>query len=382
MRAGPTSNRRLTDAASFLSLARAGSLAGPSIGDTEPRSRLRPSLPSSFWASVHRHTLNDSWPPTNSARAGQFVEKCYWHGLLPLLFSETGLPPIVASALEAARGWEWILAGRSRVLHDAIIAVSGFFADEPFALIKGADYAHRLYPGHLLRAMQDIDVIVPADRFDAACRRAQAAGFVLRPVPGPPGDQEYNEREFEMGDFVVDIHQSFVQRSRHRIDYEAIWERRQPLSIGDQRTFRLEDVDALTYHALSMAIDQFDVRLIRFVDLWLLLHQREGVALEAAERAREWQAARAFYGALSQACRLFPEFRTAEVGAAMERALSGAQRRFVDRLVLPSPAELRHGKPPRRALQIWRKACLLDTPERRMAFAFSHTVATFRGWIS
>lgn len=365
-----------------MSLARARSIAGLSIVDTPLWRPLRPSLPPSFWSSVHRLTTSDLWPPTNSTNARLFVEMCYWHGLLPLLFTETDLPPIVERARDAARGWEWILANRARLIHEAIVAVCRVLADEPFALIKGADYVHRLYPQQSLRAMQDIDVLVPAGRMEAVCRRVQDAGFVLQPAAGAARDAAHHERAFVMGKFLVEVHQSFIQRPRHRIDYDAIWQRRMPLEIGGQLTSRLEDVDALTYHALSMAIDQFHVRFIRFVDLWFLLRQRDGIALDAAERARDWQAARALYGALSQACRLCPELRTSDVSAAMARALSGPERRFVDRWVLPGSTEFYHGRRPRRSLQLWRKACLMDTPTRRVAFAFSHAVATFRGWFA
>ena len=108
-------------------------------------------------------------------------------------------------------------------------------------------------------------------------RRALDAGWV-RYVHPAQRDPTHHERTFQFGSFFIDIHQSFIQRARHRIDYDAIWRRRVPMDIGGQHVFRLEDVDALTYHALSMSIDQFDVRLIRFVDLWLMLRQRDGIA--------------------------------------------------------------------------------------------------------
>jgi hypothetical protein len=371
---------RFREGATFLSLARAGSIAGSSIINAPLRHPLRLDLPPSFWSSVNRLTTTDPWPPANSASAAQFVEKCYWHGLLPLLFADRELPAIVERARDAARGWEWILCDRARLFHEAIVKVCHLLAGEPFALIKGADYAHRLYPERSLRPMQDIDILVPAGRMDAVCGRVQDAGFVLNPNVDAASDPTSHEREFVMGILLVDVHQSFAQRPRHRIDYGAIWERRVPLEIGDQSAFRLEDADALAYHALSMALDQLHVRLIRFVDLWLLLRQREGVALVAAERARDWHAARALYAALSQVCRLFPEFHTSEVSAAMSRVLSARARRFVDRWVLPGSAELHHGRRPPRSLQLWRKACLMDSLARCVTFAFSHAVTTVRGW--
>ncbi len=336
-------------------------------------------LPPSFWSSVYRLTTNEPWPPTTAAGAKLLVEKCSWHGLLPLLFSEPELPPWLERARDEAKGWQRILDVRARLFHDAIVSLCAALGDEPAVLIKGADYAQRLYPSRFLRPMQDIDILVTADRIDAVCERLQDAGLVRQRVFGAARDPAYHERVFFHGRVLVEVHQSFIQRPRHRVDYDAIWRRRMPMEVGGRWVSRLDDVDALTYHALSMSIDQFHTRIIRYVDLGLLLRQRDGIALAAAERARDWQAARALYGALSLGCRLFPEFRTADVSAAMTLALPAPTRRFVERWVLPKPSEMRQITLPRRSLQLWRKACLMDTPGRRLAFALAHAVATFRG---
>jgi hypothetical protein len=336
-------------------------------------------LPRSFWPSVHGWATNGTWPPATAESASLLVERCSSHGLLPLLFAETDLPPLVEQARAAASGWRRILGMRAARFHETILAVCALLADEPAILIKGADYAHRLYPSGLLRPMADIDVLVPADRIDAIGERLTNAGLVRQRAYGAERDPAYHERLFSFGKVLVEVHQAFIQRPRHRIDYDGIWRRRVPAGIGGRRAFRLDDVDALAYHALSMSIDEFNVRLIRYVDLWLLLRQGDGIALAAAERSREWQTTRALYGALRMGCRLFPEFRTDDVSAAMKHALPAATRRFVDRWVLPRPSELQRNTHPSRVLQLWRKASLMDTPRRRLAFALSHAMATFRG---
>jgi hypothetical protein len=58
---------------------------------------------------------------------------------------------------------------------------------------------------------------------------------------------------------------------------------------------------------------------------------------------------------------------------------ASANRRFVDRWVLPPTSELGRNEDPSRTLQLWRKACLMDTPRRRLAFALAHAAATVRG---
>jgi hypothetical protein len=331
---------------------------------------------------VHRLTTNGTWPPTSAAETSLLVEQCSRHGLLPLLLVQADLPPLVVRARDQAKGWQRILEMRARRFHDAIVEVCTALGDEPAVLLKGADYASRLYPSRSLRTMQDIDILVTSDHIDAVCQRLQGAGLVRQPASGAARDPAYHERVFRHGKVIVEVHQSFVQRPRHRIDYDAVWRRRVPMEVGGRSVFRLDDVDALAYHALSMSIDQFHTRLIRYVDLWLLLRQRHGVALAAAERAREWQTARAFYGALSLGSRLFPELRTDDVSAAMTRVLPAAARRFVDRFVLPRPQEFRRTGLPNRVVQLWRKACLMDTPRRRLTFALSHAAATYRGWRS
>jgi hypothetical protein len=289
-------------------------------------------LPPSFWPSVHRLTTNGPWPPTTPA--GSSGSSSNAPGTpLPLLFTETDLPPLVARARDEARGWRRILEVRARLFQDATVAVLAALGGEPAVLLKGADYAQRLYPSRFLRPMQDIDILVPADRIDVACGRLQDAGLVRQRAFGAARDPAHHERVFFHGRVIVEVHQAFIQRPRHRVDYDAIWRRRVPMEVGGRRVSRLDDVDALTYHALSMSIDQFHTRFIRYVDLWRLLRQREGIALAAAERAREWQTARALYAALSMGCRLFPEFRTDDVSAAMTRALPARARRFVDRWV-------------------------------------------------
>jgi hypothetical protein len=335
-------------------------------------------LPPSFWAAAHRVTTGGAWPPASPGEARRLVEACARHGLLPLLLEDTGLPPSLAQALEDARGWRRILEMRARTFHDATVEVCDLLAGEPPVLLKGADFAHRLYPSPFLRPMQDVDLLVPADRIDATCEHLVAAGLVPVATEGAVRDPGYHERALAWRKLLVEVHQSFIQRPRHRIDYAGIWIRRVPMEVGGRRAFRLDDVDALLYQALTIAKDEFQVRLVRYVDLWLLLGRREGIATAAAERAREWEVARAYYGALCMACRLFPGFRTDDVRTAMDRTLPATTRRFVERLVVPRPTAHRPGGSSARVVRLWRKALLMDSALRRVSFALWYAAATLR----
>jgi hypothetical protein len=339
---------------------------------------LKTVIPPSFWPSAYEWTTGAVWPPATAEEASLFLDRCSRHGLLPLLFAASDLPPALEEARHGARGWQRILDARARKFHEATVEICRILGDEPAMLLKGSDYAHRLYPSAALRPMQDVDVLVPIDRIDAVCDRLTAAGLVREVAAGVKRDPAYHERILVLGKILVEVHHSFVQRPRHRVDYEALWRRGVSIEVGGRSALRLDDVDALTYHALCMAMDEFRVRLVRYVDLGLLLRQRHGIAMAAAERAREWQTARALYGALSLGCRLFPELRTDDVRAAMDHLLPAATRRFVDRWVLPAPSDLaRYGRRSR-LLQLWRKALLMDTPRRRLAFALEHAVSSWR----
>jgi hypothetical protein len=138
-------------------------------------------------------------------------------------------------------------------------------------------------------------------------------------------------------------------------------------------------VDALAGHAVAMAKDEFSVPLIRYVDFWLMLQAAPDLLAQGIERAREWSAVRPLYGTLRQSLRLFPELATPEREALARRCLGRPVRAFLDRFVLPSPAD--QGKPGvvTRTRQVWRKFWLMDSLARRLAFGFSHAYAVAAG---
>jgi hypothetical protein len=335
-------------------------------------------LPPSFWQAVCKLFTAEVWSSISDAGAAQMVEQCSWHGLLSLLFAAHEVPPAIERAREAAKGWERILQVRAQLLRETVGTICDSLVDEPVVFYKGADYAQRLYPAPSLRPMQDIDILVPAARIEAVTERLLAAGFTRRLAFGATRDPAYYERVFFFRGRMVEVHPAFIQRPRHRIDYDAIWRRVVPTEAEGRRVLRLEDVDALACHALSMSVDQFHLRLIRYVDLWLLVRNRPGIVLAAARRAREWRTARGFYGALSLACRIVPEFGTEEVRDAMAAAVSAPTSRFLERWVLPRTVEMRRQQLPRRSVQLWRKAMLMDTSRNALSFALSHAANSLR----
>jgi hypothetical protein len=120
-----------------------------------------------------------------------------------------------------------------------------------------------------------------------------------------------------------------------------------------------------------MAIDEFAVPLIRFLDLRLLLG--EGDVAEAVDVARRWECARPMYGALRQVSRLFSDV---DVEPLLSRLLPASSRQAVD-AILPDV----HSVPPKltRQGQLRAKFHLLDSTKRRAMFAAYHFYAVIAG---
>jgi hypothetical protein len=317
------------------------------------------------------------WPPGSDTEADRLLAQAAPEGLLPLMF-ETPLPPPLTAARERQRAHQRLAARRAEILLQALQAAAHALRDEPFVVWKGADYARRLYARPELRPMQDLDLLVPRARLGAACQQLERAGARRRPPRGAASRaSSYHERAFELGDVVVELHQAFVQRARHRVDYGVLWARRVALPALGPQAFRLDDTDALLAHALSLAKDEFTAPLVRYLDLRLLLGRAD--AAEAARRAREWRMARALWGALHQARSLMPEIWTPEVARAADTLLPPRIRAFLVRHVLPPPGEQGRAGVVTRARQVWRKAWLMDNAWRRLAFAGAHAMAVAEG---
>ncbi|HEX6737612.1 MAG TPA: nucleotidyltransferase family protein [Vicinamibacteria bacterium] len=335
------------------------------------------SLPPSLWQRVHHAAGGVEWPPSSKAEGDRFLEAAAREGVLGLAFEAADLPPAVQEARERQRAWPALLAKRAAILQETLTRVRGLLGDEPIVLLKGADYAARLYPRPHLRPMQDLDLLVPAARAQAVGERLRAGGAQPRlPRTAAARVATHYEHVFILGDVVIEVHTRFLPRARERVDYGAVWERRQPTITP--HTFRLDDVDALAYHALSLAKDELTAPLIRWVDLWLL--QADAARLEAAaDRAAEWGTRRALYGALRRGAQLFPELETPRLAALRERLLAPPTRRFLDRFVLPPVADQGHAGVVTRRRQLWRKLWLMDDLRLRVGFGLAHAQASWRG---
>jgi hypothetical protein len=333
----------------------------------------RLELPPSLWPALQRVANGRPWPPDAGEEAARFIEEAKLQFLLPLLFASADLPSTIAQALTRHRATDRLSAGRAAILEEELQRLIELLSDEEIILLKGADYGHRLYGTPALRPMADIDILVPSERIASVSARMEAAGHHRSYHGGATWRlRSAHEYVFTTDKSLIEVHQSFVQRSRTTIDYESVWRRRVAMAGFPKNVFRLDDVDAITYHALSQAMDEFEGRLIRDLDLWLMLRASPQALERVVARATEWSCRNALFSALTLAASVFPDLHTETYDRLTDSILPSGRRRFLVDRVLPNPLARRFREKPSRATQLWRKFWLIDSMPRRLAFLWHH----------
>ncbi|MEO8033319.1 MAG: nucleotidyltransferase family protein [Acidobacteriota bacterium] len=338
------------------------------------------TVPPSIWSAIQALANQAPWPPRDHVQAGLFVEEARVHALLPLLFEEADLPAVVVDVLAEMRAAQFIYRARKtifdRVLEHATLAAG----TEPFMVFKGGEYRYRLYPSPEFRPSQDIDVLVPLKALPEMARRFDAAGFTRFYSDAARHLAQYPELEYEVEGILVEIHTSLNYRLRVPIDYDCVWNRKVALAFPGGTTFRPLESDALLFHAVNMAKDEFSSPLLRYVDLWLMLRDDSSVLAAVVADARRWQAQRAVYGMLKLGSLLMPELESNEsVKEALTSLLTPREKLGLDHFVLPDPRQERAGHHTGRARQLWRKLWLIDSPWRRAGYLGYHIYAKAAG---
>ena len=325
-------------------------------------------LPPSFWTILQQISGGD---PERCLR------RVVREGLLSLLLADPTAPEGLARAARAYEALDRTNRLRTRVFEGSVQAMLDVIGDAPVIILKGTDYAYRLYPAPHLRPRQDVDVLVRREDAARVTAQLKAARYQQHfPAGAVSRLPAYHEAVFVIGNATIEVHHSFVQRTRNRVDYEGVWKRAKPWSGFDRRLLQLDEVDGLVYHAINMNSDQFSSPMFRHLDLWLMLRRRDEILPQAVARAHEWATKRAFYSALRQTARYFPDFATPSVEGAMNDLLPSRTRAFLDRSILPHPLNrMRYG----RAGQLWRKFWLMDDMRHRAAFLLYHLYAVPAG---
>jgi hypothetical protein len=339
-------------------------------------------IPSSLWPVLQQVATGGTWPPSTVEEARAFLEEAKLQFLLPLLFRDDSLPPIVVDLLPSYRAIERLSAARAAIIDQELRWLCDLLSSEEIILVKGTDYGHRLYDHPTLRPMADIDILVTRERMPSVSARLEHAGLSRSYIGGPTyRPASAYERVYLSERAMIEVHHSFIQRQRTTIDYDAVWKRRVPMEGFPPRVFRLDDVDALTYHALTLAIKEFEGRLIRDLDFWLLLRWAPDALMPAAHRAREWSCRHALFGALTFAAALFPDLRSEQLDAVTWSLVGRRRGRFLLDHVFPEPTARRYASKPGRLIQLWRKFWLMDSMTRRTAFFVHHAYLNVAGRI-
>jgi Uncharacterised nucleotidyltransferase len=336
-------------------------------------------LPQSLWPTVYRLESESSWPPATAADASRFVATTIREHLFSLLAADAAIPAIVRDAVSKQLAMLRLFEKRDRDLIAATQRLATLLAEEPFIFLKGSDFRFRLYDSSSLRQMQDIDILVPRNRIDAVCRLLQP--HATRVFPAGPVSRlaSYPERVFQLDNAIVEVHHSFLHRIRHTVDYDEVFRRSVALNHNEINGRRLADPHAFVYQCITIAAkDQMFVRMIRYIDLWLMAQANPEVWEEACQTAARWSCRNAFYAAIRRATTLIPELRTERSERSLYVIVAPMRARFLDRHVLTQSTSRLTGRP----LQVWRKFWLIDRMWRRVAFAVYHAYAVVIGRVA
>jgi hypothetical protein len=270
------------------------------------------------------------------------------HRLSPLLSALCG-PWLPAGLAEPFRRDRILTAARNIMLAQATAECTRALgaAGVPTIVLKGLDYATRLYDAAGARPTSDVDLLIPDEHRRTAFATLDRLGFEPRAAAPGFDDADYHEVAWARGAVEVDLHMGLAPVARCPIDYRAVWSAAIPRRVADADTLALSDEHAVLFHALHMAIDHFDVPAIYLLDLSRLASRADEEAM--VRTATAWRCRRPLATALVLAGAFLPRWRatqkTSVVGRVEARVI--AQYGSVSRLP--------------RAEQLFRKVMHFDT---------------------
>ena len=179
----------------------------------------------------------------------------------------------------------------------------------PVAL-KGADVLHRLYRSFDERVLDDVDVLVPAERRDEAIALLEAAGWS---GPAEPERTHWMRSSFELPlvapgpvGVAFEVHWSLGQAKRYAIDVPALVARARPIDVAGRSILRLDDHDAVAHLLLHHVQHYFDRRLKWILEIGMLSRAEGFSWSEVAARLEAWGGLGAAGLALAHVRKLFP----------------------------------------------------------------------------
>lgn len=149
-------------------------------------------------------------------------------------------------------------------------------AQQSFILLKGIYLGERFYRARALRTSWDIDLLVRREAMPPVQALLAEQGYRrISPVLLHEGLSRRFTHAFDYarGGVELDLHWALSDRPSFRIDYEALWERKQTYLLDGTRFFVLPDTYSLALN-LTAAVSDLErgaLRLRSLVDLFMLL---------------------------------------------------------------------------------------------------------------
>lgn len=187
------------------------------------------------------------WGSLSLSDWSELLPLAYREGVGPLLYwrlSRSGkfslLPEEVRNTLRAMYARVW---SQNQRLFKELGMLLGHFreADIIPVLLKGGCHALTIYPDPGLRPMNDLDLLVPKDRFSEAVQMVRTLGYVDTEPEAAPGLRETLNHEVCLskpdGSSIVEIHHSLVadKTFTYAVPVDWFWEQIEPLPSGDGR---------------------------------------------------------------------------------------------------------------------------------------------------
>jgi hypothetical protein len=193
------------------------------------------------------------------------------------------------------------------------------------APLKGAELMTSVYPPNEDRGLlADIDFLVQDKDFDAACLLLEQRGFVRRSFPGrlftktKLKDAGYYLHITAKISILFEVHRYFIQKERHPINYDEIWQRASDSYFEDAPCKRLCPEDTFLHIIIHLLTDRFTELNRPLRDLELLMKNQNLDFPTIVQRAVEWKCSRALWLSL----RLLKQHRNARIPENTIRQLS------------------------------------------------------------
>lgn len=167
-------------------------------------------------------------------------------------------------------------------------------ADVDHRVLKGSALAHLDYPDPALRSFGDVDLMVPAESFDAAVRLVAARGC-RRQYATP--NRHFDHRFAKGASFItadgrdLDLHRTFVSGPFGlTVGLPDLFARSTPFAVGGVNLLALGPEDRFLHACFHAALGDIPPRLLALRDVvQILLHTPFSVD-EVRERATRWRA--------------------------------------------------------------------------------------------